>query len=369
MVVKRVHLEHFRNYDALDASFCDGINVICGDNAQGKTNLLEAVAYLSACRSHRARTDQELIQFQAQQAQVAAEVFTRDRFFQLQIQLGRGRRRQIHRNGVRLKTVSELAGTLKTVLFCPEDLNLIRAGGAERRRFLDNAICQLRPRYAAALAEYKRLKDQKSRILKDWPEKPALLELLDDFNLRMGQTGALVIHYRAHFVKKLGQIAPDIHTSFAGGREGLTLGYETVKTISDPLAPTQVLFGQLMDHLESHRRAEIESHTCLSGPHKDDLLLDINGRSVKQFGSQGQTRTAALSLELAQRELFYEQDGEYPVLLLDDVLSELDPRRQEFVLNRIRGGQVLLTCCEEERLAQLEAGQVLRIENGALMEG
>lgn len=367
MIVQTVSLEHFRNYETLNAAFCDGINVICGDNAQGKTNLLEAVAYLSACRSHRARFDHDLIQFAAQDAKVAAQLVSRNRAFQLEVLLGRGKRRRIYSNGVKLKTVSEMAGTLKTVLFCPEDLNLIRAGAAERRRFLDDAICQLRPRYAAALAEYKRLKDQKTRILKDWPEKPSLLELLDDFNLRMCQTGALVIHYRAHFVRKMAEYAPVIHADFAGGREELTMEYRSVSTVTDPLAPAQVIFQQLCDHMESHRRPELESHSCLSGPHKDDLLLCINGRSVKQFGSQGQTRTAALSLELAQRELFYEQDGEYPVLLLDDVLSELDPKRQEFVLNRIRGGQVFITCCEEERLAQLEAGKVLRIVDGQLV--
>lgn len=367
MIIKTVSLEHFRNYQALNAGFCDGINVICGDNAQGKTNLLEAVAYLSACRSHRARFDQDLIAFGEEEAQVAADLISRSRDFRLEVKLGRGRRRQIRSNGVRLKNVAEMAGILKTVLFCPEDLNLIRAGAAERRRFLDDAICQLRPRYAAALAEYKRLKDQKTRILKDWPEKPSLLEMLDPFNLRMCQTGALVIHYRAHFVKKMAEYAPAIHGAFAGGQERLTMEYQSVKTISDPLAPTQVIFQQLCSHMESHRRAEMESHSCLSGPHKDDMLLCINGRSIKQFGSQGQTRTAALSLKLAQRELFYEQDGEYPVLLLDDVLSELDPRRQEFVLNRIQGGQVFITCCEEERLASLEAGQVFRIENGRLV--
>jgi DNA replication and repair protein RecF len=219
------------------------------------------------------------------------------------------------------------------------------------------------------LAEYKRLLEQKRRILRDWREKPSLLELLDDFNLRLCQTGAMVIHYRAYFVKKLGEYAPGIHADFSSGREQLELDYETVKTVTDPLAPAQVIYGQLCDHMAQHRQAEIDSKSCLSGPHKDDLTVSINGRSVRTYGSQGQTRTAALSLELAQREIFFENDGEYPVLLLDDVLSELDPRRQEFVLNRIRGGQVFITCCERERLSALEAGKILRIENGALREG
>ncbi|MCD8008401.1 MAG: DNA replication/repair protein RecF [Clostridiales bacterium] len=369
MVVNAIGLENFRNYTALNARFCPGINVITGDNAQGKTNLLEAIAYLSACRSHRARADSELIRFEAQRARLEGEIFSRNRDFRLEVRLGRGVRRQMWSNGVRLKNAGELTGILKTVLFCPEDLDLIRAGAAERRKFLDGAICQLRPRYGAALAEYKRLLEQKRRILRDWPEKPSLLELLEDYNLRMCQTGALVIHYRAHFVQKLNQCAPAIHASFSNGREELGLGYQTVKTVADPLAPASTIFTQLQDHMAQHRQAELEARSCLSGPHKDDLLVDINGRSVRTYGSQGQTRTAALSLELAQREIFYDNDGEYPVLLLDDVLSELDQRRQEFVLNRIQGGQVFITCCESDRLSALEAGQVLRIENGALLEG
>lgn len=238
---------------------------------------------------------------------------------------------------MRLKTAGELAGILNTVLFCPEDLSLIRAGSEERRRFLDGAICQLRPRYAQALAEYSRLYGHKTRILRDWPENPSMLDTLDDFNLRMAQTGAIVIHYRAHFVKRLRERAPAIHGEFSGGREGLELGYSTVSNIPDPQAPPRELLPLLLEHQEKHRKAEIDSRQCLSGPHKDDLTVDIGGKNAKTYASQGQTRTAALSLKLAQREIFQEETGEWPVLLLDDVLSELDPRRQAFVLNRIRG--------------------------------
>lgn len=366
MKVHRIELEHFRNYTSFSAEFDEGINVITGDNAQGKTNLLEAIAYLSACRSHRARSDSELIQFDQRRARVKCALTSRNREFVLEAQLGRGVRRQLYSNGVRLKTVAELNGTLKTVLFCPEHLNLIKAGASERRRFLDDAICQLRPRYAAALAEYRKLLDQKRCILKDWHDKPSLLDLLDDFNLRLCQTGALIIHYRAYFVQKLAQFAPAIHSDCSNGAELLTLEYQTVKTITDPYAPTAVLFEQLCQHMQAHRQAELLSESCLSGCHKDDLLVNINGVSVRTYGSQGQTRTAALSLELAEREIFFDNDGEYPVLLLDDVLSELDPRRQAFVLNRIQGGQVFITCCERERLSELTSGKVLHINHGQL---
>ena len=367
MIVKTLELDFFRNYVHLEAAFDPRVNLIYGDNAQGKTNLLEAIAYLSSARSHRARYDKEMIQMGIDSAFLRGEVSSRDRDFTLEAKLFRGRGRQLFSNGVRLKTAGELAGILTTVLFCPEDLYLIREGGAARRKFLDGAICQLRPRYAQALAEYNRLYEHKTRILRDWPENPSLLQTLDDFNLRMAQTGAILIHYRAHFVKRLRDHAPAIHTDFSGGRETMELGYETVSTVDDPLKTPREILPMLLSHQESHRQAELDSRQCLSGPHKDDLTVDVNGMSAKTYGSQGQTRTAALSLKLAQREIFQEETGEWPVLLLDDVLSELDPKRQSFVLNRIQGGQVFITCCEEEKLEGLEGGKAFHIQGGRLV--
>ena len=367
MIVKGLELDFFRNYVHLEAAFDPRVNLIYGDNAQGKTNLLEAVAYLSSARSHRARYDRELIQMGIDSAFLKGEVESRGRDFTLEARLFRGRGRQLFSNGVRLKAAGELSGILTTVLFCPEDLYLIREGGAARRKFLDLAICQLRPRYAAALAEYSRLYEHKTRILRDWQENPSLLDTLDDFSLRMAQTGAILIHYRAHFIRRLQDSAPAIHRDFSGGREELTLSYETVSSVTDPLAPPRTLLPQLLDHQQRHRQAELDSRQCLSGPHKDDLLVDINGVSARTYGSQGQTRTAALSLKLAQREIFQEDTGEWPVLLLDDVLSELDGKRQSFVLNRIRGGQVFITCCEEEKLEGLEGGKTFHIRNGSIV--
>ena len=367
MIVRSIALDYFRNYLHLEADFSPDVNVIYGENAQGKTNLLEAVAYLSSARSHRARYDRELILFGVDNAFVKAEVNSRGREFTLEARLGRGQRRQLYSNGVRLKSAGELSGILKTVLFCPEDLYLIREGGAARRRFLDCAICQLRPRYTEALGEYNRLYEHKTRILRDWQEKPSLLDTLDEFNLRMAQTGAMIIHYRAHFIRKLKEFAPAVHREFSGGREELGLTYETVKTVADPLAPPKEILPALLSHQESHRQAELESRSCLSGPHKDDLVVELNGISAKTYGSQGQTRTAALSLKLAEREIHFQDSGEYPVLLLDDVLSELDAKRQEFVLNRIQGGQVFITCCEDERLERLENGKVFHIHGGTLI--
>ena len=365
MRIDVLSLDFFRNYVHLDAAFDPNINVIYGDNAQGKTNLLEAVAYLSGV-SHRARYDKELIGFGVDHAFLKGTVFSREREFILEAELHRGARRVLRSNGVKLKNGGELAGIFRSVLFCPEDLALIKSGAAERRAFLDHAICQLRPRYGEALAQYHKLLDHKTRILRDWEKNPSLLEVLEDFNEAMARAGALLIHYRAHFVGKLAPRAAQIQRDFSGDREELTLSYQTVGTVRNPLGPTVSIYEDLRAHQDSHRRAELEARSCLSGPHKDDLAAWIDGQPARQFASQGQTRTAALSLKLAERELFEDDTGQWPVLLLDDVLSELDAQRQAFVLNRIGGGQTLITCCEDARIAERTGGRVLTVENGVI---
>ncbi|MCD8385241.1 MAG: DNA replication/repair protein RecF [Clostridiales bacterium] len=367
MIVRHLNLEGFRNYESLSCDFDPGINVIVGENAQGKTNLVEAVRYFSACRSHRARTDRELILFGRENARMEMELESRNRVFRLEALLRAGQRRSLFSNGVRLKSAAELSGILNTVLFCPEDLSLIKSGAAERRRFLDDAISQLRPRYAQAISVYRRLQEQKTRILRDFQEDRSVVDTLETYSLQMCQVGAQIIHYRAYYMEKLNRFAPEIHREFSGGREELGLQYKTVSSVTDPLGSTSQIYDQLLKHMESHRRAEWESRSCLSGPHKDDIEVTVNGVSARTYGSQGQTRTAALSLKLAEREISRDDREEYPVLLLDDVLSELDGRRQEFVLNHISGGQVFITCCEEEKQGNLQAGKVMRVVNGRIV--
>ena len=366
MKLRRIALDGFRNYTDFTADFSPGVNVIWGENAQGKTNLLEAIGFLSGARSHRARGDKELISFHRDRGTITAEVTSRGRDFLLEVQLFRGARRRLFVNHVKCKTAAELGGIVQTVLFCPEDLALIKAGAAERRSFLDHAICQLRPRYAEALAQYSKLLDHKTRILRDWEKHPSLLDVLEDFNEAMARAGALVIHYRAHFVRKLAEKAAQIQTEFSGGRETLALHYATVSTVRDPLGPTVELYEDLRRHQDSHAKAERDARSCLSGPHKDDLVARINGQPARQYASQGQTRTAALSLKLAERELFRDDTGQWPILLLDDGLSELDARRQDFVLRRITGGQVILTGCEAPD-GSFPEGRTLHIVQGKLV--
>ena len=359
-------LRDFRNYEELHFTAEPGVNLIVGDNAQGKTNLLEAIVYLGSGRSWRTQKSAELVRFGGAFADLEAKVFSEDREQTLRTVIFPGKRpRQLWRNGVKKKSAGECAGVLNTVLFCPEDLMVLKSGASARRKLVDMALCQLRPNYDAALAEYNRLLEQKSRILKERFENPAWLDILPEYNLRICQVGALLISYRARFYESLGKAASVYHGQFSGGAEDFRLDYHTVSTVSDPFAPVAKLTEDLQNHMESHARAELESGQCLTGPHKDDFDVSLNGLSVKTYGSQGQTRTAAISLKLAQRELMKREGGQEPVLLLDDVLSELDPGRQDFVLNQIQTGQVFITCCESERFTKL--GQTIQIRKGQII--
>ncbi|MBR3561281.1 MAG: DNA replication/repair protein RecF [Oscillospiraceae bacterium] len=367
MRINRLTLQNFRNYEEQSVAFAPDSNVIVGENAQGKTNLLEAIVYLSCGHSNRARADRELIRFGEKETRIVGEIDSRDRLFSIDISLFSERRRHIQINKVPAKRTSELSGVLGTVFFCPEDLTLIRDGAAARRRFMDQSLSQLRPRYAAALSEYNRLYEHKTRILRDSEEHPALRDTLPEFNEGLAIAGAVLIHYRARFCARLAEYAAASHLECSGGRERLNLRYETVKSITDPFAEQGVLIEQLLAHQRAHEQAEYASRLCLSGPHKDDIAVEIGGENARQFSSQGQTRTAALAFKLAERDIYQEITGQSPILLLDDVLSELDPKRQEFVLNRIGGGQVFITCCEEDRLGSLLAGKVLHVENGRVL--
>ena len=356
-------LRNFRNYEEISLELDPGVNLIVGDNAQGKTNLLEAIGYLGSGKSFRAQKTGEMIRFGTDFGEIEGQICSQERCQKLRWVLFSGSRpRQIYRNGVKKKTAGDIHGVLSSVLFCPEDLMILKTGSAPRRRFTDIAISQLRPNYDAALTEYNRILDSKSRILKDHFENPAVLEILPEYNTRLCQIGALLISYRARFFESLGKAAAVYHHSFSGGKEEFSLEYKTVSTVRDPFAPVQELTQALQEHLQDHYRAELETAQCLTGPHKDDFTVFLSGIDLKAYGSQGQTRTAAISLKLAQRELQKRETGEEPVLLLDDVLSELDPGRQDFVLNQIVSGQVFITCCEPGRFTKL--GKTIEVCKG-----
>lgn len=360
MRLEELHLQQFRNYGQFHSQFHPETNLIYGENAQGKTNLLEGIVFLSRGRSFRSQKDREMIQLGESFSVVEGRLHRETRDFALRIQFARNKK--FWKNQVNCQSASDFS--FLTVLFCPEDLSLVKEGAVLRRRFLDVAICQLRPNYALALGEYKRLYGHKTKILKE--QSPNLMAALPDFNHRLAQTGAMLIHYRAHFIKRLQETMPSILLEFSGKREELQIGYHS--QAQDAMAGERAIFQDLLAHQEGHYQRELASRRCLTGPHKDDILFWINGLSAKEYASQGQCRSLVLCLKLAEREIFYQETGEFPVLLMDDVLSELDGRRQEYVLNRIRNGQTFLTCCHKDSFLGLKEGGLFGISQGGLIE-
>ena len=264
MRLNSLSMRSFRNYQQAELEFAPGVNLIIGDNAQGKTNLLEAIAYLGSGKSFRAQKTMELIRFGADFGEISGSVFSEGREQSLRFLLFPGSRpRQIFRNGARKKALSDIAGVLPTVLFCPEDLMILKMGASQRRRFGDSGLCQLRPNYDAALTEYNRILDQKSRILKDHFENPGILEILPEFNTRLCQVGALLISYRARYYDALGKAAAVYHNQFSGGAEVFALQYKTVSTVTDPFAPVSVLTDNLLEHQQHHAKA----HGAQKGKH------------------------------------------------------------------------------------------------------
>jgi len=366
MQMDKLTLQNFRNYRDETFQFAPGVNIICGENGQGKTNLLEAVAACATMRLFRSQQRRDGLRFGEDLARVYGLLRAKERHVSILLRLSSSRPMEVFRNDVRQKRLSDMQGFFQTVLFCPEDLTLVRQGAAARRKFLDVALCQLRPKYARILEEYRRLYQHKTRILRDCEQQPSLLSLWEDFSMRMALFGAAIIRYRAYFCKKLVNEAARIHTEIAP-HETLSARYQTVSAVVDPYASTNVITQQLTEHVFAHRKAEIAAKSCLSGPHKDDLRLYINDREAAAFASQGQVRTCTLSLKLAEREMFYSESKEYPVLLLDDVLSELDHKRKDFVLNHISEGQVFITCCEDNISEKQNADAVFFIQNGKII--
>ena len=365
MNIRKIALNGFRNYEWETVDFSDKINVITGSNAQGKTNLLEAVYLLSGGRSFRTRMDKEMVGFGYSASDILAEIEAQEREQTVRIKIIPGQTKKITVNGVR-KNMSDLSEDFHVVLFCPDDLHLIRDGAAVRRRMIDLVIAQIRPKYASLLTEFNRLYEHKTRILRDWKEKPELLEMYDSFSDAMCRVSAQMIRYRASYVERLQEFVVPIHEDFSGQGEKLELRYHTVSTVKDPFASSREVYYDICDHQERHRQAELESQQCLTGAHKDDVEFLLNGKSARNFASQGQTRTAALSVKLAEREIILQETGEYPILLLDDVLSELDEKRQAFVLNRIGGGQTLITCCEDSGISGRTGGKVFIVNGGKI---
>lgn len=333
MIIKSIELQNFRNYEDLNISFDEGTNIFYGDNAQGKTNILEAVYLSGTTKSHKCSKDKEMIRFGEQEAHIRTVVVKKDKEYQIDMHLKNNRSKGIAINKVPIKKASELFGILNMVFFSPEDLNIIKNGPAERRRFLDSELCQLDKIYLSDLTTYNKILNQRNKLLKDMVYRPDLKDTLSVWDMQLVETGRKIIRRRKQFVDELNEIVHDIHYRISGEKEDLLLQYEP--SIED------IFFED-----ELFRVKERDMRQCMTsvGPHRDDLLFSIGEVDIRKFGSQGQQRTSALSLKLSEIELVKRSIHDTPVLLLDDVLSELDSNRQNYLLNSIHDTQTLITC-------------------------
>lgn len=361
MILKALEVENYRNIPA--ARFEPGreLTVICGKNGQGKTNLLEAVWLLTGGKSFRGAKDAELIRENAGYAVAEGETqgFGKESRIRVFVggQPGARKARTVRVNGVDYGRAANAAGTFTAVVFDPGHLSLVKGSPEGRRRFLDAALCQLYPGYVTLLRRYSRLVTQKNALLKSYWQTPDANGLLDVFDEKLAESGAAVSAKRQEY---LALIEPEItgtYRDIASGSETLAIQYEPSFEPEKGLAPV----------LRESRARDIAAGFCTAGPHREDFSISIDGRAAKVFASQGQQRSAVLSLKLAEAAGAQKITGEHPVMLLDDVLSELDPRRQAFVLGRITSGQVFITCCEDMGLGRLREGKTFHIHAGTLV--
>lgn len=359
MIIKSIELQNFRNYEDLNISFDEGTNIFYGDNAQGKTNILEA-AYLSGTtKSHKCSKDKEMIRFGEQEAHIRTVVVKKDKEYQIDMHLKNNRSKGIAINKVPIKKASELFGILNMVFFSPEDLNIIKNGPAERRRFLDSELCQLDKIYLSDLTTYNKILNQRNKLLKDMVYRPDLKDTLPVWDMQLVETGRKIIRRRKQFVDELNEIVHDIHYRISGEKEDLLLQYEP--SIED------IFFED-----ELSRVKERDMRQCMTsvGPHRDDLLFSIGEVDIRKFGSQGQQRTSALSLKLSEIELVKRSIHDTPVLLLDDVLSELDSNRQNYLLNSIHDTQTLISCTGLDEFVKnrFQINKIFKVVQGTVEE-
>ena len=333
MVVRSVDLKNFRNYDFLHLDFDKNINVLYGNNAQGKTNILEAVFLSVTTKSHRGSKDFEMISFGQDEAHIKTIVSKKDINYRIDMHLRKNKNKGIAVNGVPVKKSIDLYGIIDTVIFSPEDLGIIKNGPSGRRRFMDMELCQLNKLYVNSLVNYNKALDQRNRLLKDSYSDRSLLDTMDIWDEQLVRYGKEVIDLRKKYIENINNIIKDIHLKLTGNKEILRVYY-------DPSVSGDDFSEQLLKTRDRDFRMKMTG----IGPHRDDVIFNINDVDIRKYGSQGQQRTTALSLKLAEIELIRKITGDTPILLLDDVLSELDSSRQTYLLESIKNVQTVITC-------------------------
>lgn len=333
MIIKSLELSHFRNYETLDLLFDKGTNILYGDNAQGKTNILEAIYLSATTKSHKGSKDKDVISFGEEESHIRTYLEKDGVEVKVDMHLRSNKSKGIAINGQKIKKAAELLGILNVVFFSPEDLSIIKNGPAERRRFVDMELCQLDSFYLYNLNHYNKIVNQRNKLLKDLYLNPSLRETLTIWDSQLVSFGGKIIERRRQFIEQLNDIIKEIHSKLSGGKEELVIQYEPDVEIED-----------FEKKLKYNQERDIKLKQTSAGPHRDDFSFLIQDIDIRRFGSQGQQRTVALSLKLSEIELVKKMTKDTPVLLLDDVLSELDSNRQNYLLNSIGDIQTIITC-------------------------
>lgn len=355
MYISSLELADFRNIASLHMEFSQGTNILYGENAQGKTNILESLYMLSTTKSHRGVRDRDMIRFGREESHIRSLIMKGGIDYRIDMHLRKNKSKGIAINGQRIKKASELIGILHIVFFSPEDLGIVKNGPAERRRFMDMELCQLDASYLHNLNQYNKTVENRNRLLRDIYMFPDLKETLDVWDAQLVSFGSKIIESRRRFILDLNGIVGEIHGKLSGGREHLSLLYEPNAAAED-----------LEERLRSSRERDIHMKTTSTGPHRDDFSFMDGEIDLRRYGSQGQQRTCALSLKLSEIDLVKKMIGHRPVLMMDDVLSELDSGRQNYLLNTIGGIQTFITCTGLDEFVnnRFRIDQVYRVENG-----
>ena len=338
MEIKRLKLKSFRNYESLDISFGSYINILYGENAQGKSNLLEALYVCAASRSYRGCPDRDMIRKGDEEAHIGLGLFDEPSKIEVDVHLKKNERKGIAVNKIPIKKISELIGTVKLIIFSPEDISLIKGGPAGRRNYLNMEISQLNTVYLKDYARYQHVLMQRNQLLKDIKNKPDLEKTLDVWDDQLVRYGYSIIIERKRFISQMNEVVSDIHSFLTEGKEEVRIEYRPSMDADE-----------FKDHFKRYRERDLALATTTAGPHRDDFSMIVNGSDVRQFGSQGQKKTAALSLKLAEIDII-KRNHESPILLLDDVFSELDRKRQEELIKMIGDYQTFITCTKPDEL-------------------
>ena len=357
MIIKSLELQNFRNYNTLQLDFDNGTNIFYGDNAQGKTNILEAIFMTATTKSHKGSKDQDIIQFNHEEAHIRSYLFKEKITRQIDMHLRKGKTKGIAIDSQRIKKAADLMGLLNVVFFSPEDLSIIKNGPAERRRFIDMELCQLDSFYLYNLNHYNKIVNQRNKLLKDLSMKPGLKETLSIWDSQLVSFGAKVIERREIFISQLCDIISELHAKLSGGKEKIRILYEKNVEIDD-----------FEERLKKSQEKDIILKQSTVGPHRDDIIFIVHDIDILRFGSHGQQRTAALSLKLSEIELVKKSIKDTPVLLLDDVLSELDSNRQNYLLNSIGAIQTIITCTGLDEFVKnrFEINKIFKVVNGMI---